>query len=196
VIATIKTHRVVGGEPGVSPAKEGLCELLRYEALAPSEAWERSKFSAETFRSDPARERSWHRDLLHLDNEFFKEKAEAFPVLRFFRELTQHILPKGCQYIRRYGLYASRTKGTWPDKPYVRRLDPAGCKKQQHQADLDIKPLDVGETDRPGVRGRPVDLQPMRILAVITEAEEVRKILRHLAKIGRSPPGFEPASLN
>ena len=37
---------------------------------------------------------------------------------------------------------------------------------------------------------------PMRILAVITEPEEVRKILRHLVKIGRSPPGFDPASLN
>jgi hypothetical protein len=31
---------------------------------------------------------------------------------------------------------------------------------------------------------------PMRILAVITEPEEVRKILLHLVKIGRSPPGF------
>jgi hypothetical protein len=37
---------------------------------------------------------------------------------------------------------------------------------------------------------------PMRILAVITEPEELRKILRHLVKIGRSPPGFDPASLN
>jgi hypothetical protein len=32
---------------------------------------------------------------------------------------------------------------------------------------------------------------PMRILAVITETEEVRKILRHLVKIGRSPPGLD-----
>ena len=32
---------------------------------------------------------------------------------------------------------------------------------------------------------------PMRILAVITEPEEVRKILRHLVKIGRSPPGLD-----
>jgi len=31
----------------------------------------------------------------------------------------------------------------------------------------------------------------MRILAVITEPEEVRKILRHLVKIGRSPPGLD-----
>ncbi len=37
---------------------------------------------------------------------------------------------------------------------------------------------------------------PMRILAIITEPEEVRKILRHLVKIGRSPPGLDLASLN
>jgi hypothetical protein len=37
---------------------------------------------------------------------------------------------------------------------------------------------------------------PMRILALITEPEELRKILRHLVKIGRSPPGFDPALLN
>jgi trimethylamine--corrinoid protein Co-methyltransferase len=33
---------------------------------------------------------------------------------------------------------------------------------------------------------------PMRILAVITEPEEVRKILRHLVKVGRPPPGLDP----
>jgi hypothetical protein len=31
----------------------------------------------------------------------------------------------------------------------------------------------------------------MRILAAISEAEEVRKILRHLVTIGRSPSGFD-----
>ena len=30
----------------------------------------------------------------------------------------------------------------------------------------------------------------MRILTVITDLEEVRKILRHLDKVGRSPPGL------
>jgi hypothetical protein len=67
------------------------------------------------------------------DNEFFKGKTETFPVTQFFLELTQpkvpargHIPPKGCQYIRRYGLYASRSKGKWPDKPHVVRLAPAG----------------------------------------------------------------------
>jgi hypothetical protein len=36
----------------------------------------------------------------------------------------------------------------------------------------------------------------MRVLAVITDQTEVKKILRHLLKIGRPPPGLDPASLN
>jgi hypothetical protein len=32
----------------------------------------------------------------------------------------------------------------------------------------------------------------MRILAVITEPAEVKKILRHLVKVGRPPPGLDP----
>jgi hypothetical protein len=62
------------------------------------------------------------------DNEFFKGKRKAFPVTRFLLELTQHIPPRGLQYIRRYGLYASRTKGKWPEMPHVMRLTPAGWK--------------------------------------------------------------------
>ena len=37
---------------------------------------------------------------------------------------------------------------------------------------------------------------PMRILALITDAAEVKKILRHLIKIGKPPPGLDPDSLN
>jgi len=33
---------------------------------------------------------------------------------------------------------------------------------------------------------------PMQILAVITEPEEVKKILLHLVKVGRPPPGLDP----
>ena len=35
----------------------------------------------------------------------------------------------------------------------------------------------------------------MRVLAVITNAAEVKKILRHLIKIGCPPPGLDPALL-
>ncbi len=33
---------------------------------------------------------------------------------------------------------------------------------------------------------------PMKVIAVITEPEEVKKILRHLVKVGRPPPGLDP----
>ena len=36
----------------------------------------------------------------------------------------------------------------------------------------------------------------MKILAVITDPEEVKKILSHLVKTSKSPPGLDPASLN
>ena len=38
---------------------------------------------------------------------------------------TQHILPREAQYIRRFGLYASRTKATWLDKPSSRMMNPS-----------------------------------------------------------------------
>jgi len=37
---------------------------------------------------------------------------------------------------------------------------------------------------------------PIQILAVITEPAQIRKVLQHLVKIGRSPPGLDPTSLN
>jgi hypothetical protein len=36
----------------------------------------------------------------------------------------------------------------------------------------------------------------MKLIAVITNPAEVAKILRHLIKIGRAPPGLHPNSLN
>jgi hypothetical protein len=146
------------------------------------------------------------------DNEFFAGKTESFALMRFLLELTQHIPPKGCQYIRRYGLYASRTKGKWPDKPQVARLAPAGCKKQQQQPDPEVHPYQaeaacsVSEKESRSTWARliaqvyevdplvcPRCSAPLRILAVITDPAEVKKILRHLVKTGRSPPGLDPS---
>ena len=33
----------------------------------------------------------------------------------------------------------------------------------------------------------------MKVIAVITDPQEVRKILRHLVKVGRRPPGLDPS---
>jgi len=73
------------------------------------------------------------------DNEFFKGKTESFSVTRFLLELIQHVPPRGSQYIRQYGLYASRTKGKWTDIPHVMRLAPAGWKAERLQASESIR---------------------------------------------------------
>ena len=47
-----------------------------------------------------------------------------FDALDFLAELTQHIPPKRLQLIRRYGLYASRTKGRLEQMPWVAQRAP------------------------------------------------------------------------
>jgi hypothetical protein len=36
----------------------------------------------------------------------------------------------------------------------------------------------------------------MKVVAIIQDPREIRDILAHLVKIGRAPPGFDPALLN
>ena len=38
--------------------------------------------------------------------------------------------------------------------------------------------------------------RPMKVIAVITDPAQVLKILRHLIKTGKPPPGLDPASLS
>ena len=94
--------------------------------------------------------------------------------------------------------------------PHVVRLAPAGWKAERLQASESIQPW-VEESAHP-VSDRETRCawarliaqvyeadpltcsrcgSPMRILAVITEPEEVKKILRHLVKLGRPPPGID-----
>ncbi len=61
-------------------------------------------------------------------SEYFKENMHIFDALDFLAELTQHIPPMRLQLIRRYGLYASRTKGRWDRMPYVAERAPAAWK--------------------------------------------------------------------
>ncbi|MQY56963.1 hypothetical protein GH140_02055 [bacterium] len=59
-------------------------------------------------------------------NHYFKENLKLFDAADFIALLTQHLPPKGVQHIRRYGLYSSRSRGKWIDKPYLLRLAPNG----------------------------------------------------------------------
>jgi hypothetical protein len=164
-------------------------------------------------------------------NPYFKENLKLFAVTDFIAELTQHIPPKGTHYIRRYGLYASRSRGTWSRKPHLVRLagpawhaaHPAAvpCDEPAPQS-REVERKTASSTWVRGSRSDPkpeaclsrrrarliakvyeVDpLQcaqcgsPMKILAVIMDPVEVDKILRHLIKTGRAPPGLYSFSEN
>ncbi len=143
-----------------------------------------------------------------------------FDALDFIAELTQHIPPKGVQLIRRYGLYSSRIKGRWSEMVYVVERAPVGWKASREIAvddsgDLGFEPLSASETVEVDVESRKqawarllakiYEVDPfacpkcgseMKVIAIIQETEEIRRILAHLVKIGRSPPGFDPVSLN
>lgn len=155
-------------------------------------------------------------------NEYFKENVHMFDACDFLAELTQHILPKGVQLIRRYGLYSSRTKGAWESMPYVADRAPAGWKSQHKRQTATSELIDCGphedadlSDDSPDTRAyrkawarllsKVYEVDPMvcpkcgsemKVIAVIQEPTEINRILRHLVKQGRPPPGFDPTLLN
>lgn len=151
-------------------------------------------------------------------SEYFKQNVHMFEALDFLAELTQHVPPKRLQLIRRYGLYASRTKGRWEQMPWVAERAPEGW-KAAHQYNaatkvLGCEPLTGGEEEvevnarkRAWARllAKVYEVDPlvcpkcgaeMKVIAIIEDSHEVKRILRHLVKIGRSPPGFDPDRLD
>ena len=57
-----------------------------------------------------------------------------FDALDFVAQLTQHTPPKRLQLIRRFGSYASRTKGRWEQMPWIAERAPE-ARKAAHQSD-------------------------------------------------------------
>ena len=151
-------------------------------------------------------------------SEYFRQNLHMFNALDFLAELTQHIPPKGLQLIRRYGLYASRTKGRWEDMPWVAERAPEGWKAAHRRVgaaeDLGYEALSDGDEEvtvdarkRAWARllAKVYEVEPfvcpkcgaeMKVIAIIEDPDELGRILRHLVKMGRSPPGFDPDRLN
>ena len=157
------------------------------------------------------------RVLFHTSfNEYFKENLKLFEAPEFIALLTQHLPKKGVHHIRRYGLYSSRSRGIWVEKPYVAALAPDGWKQKHLDPTASQDTQDEYEpegticsSDRKAAWARLIAKiyevdplvcgrcgSPMRILAIITDPDEVKKILRHLVKTGKPPPGFDASSLN
>ena len=105
-------------------------------------------------------------------------------------------------------------RGRWDGIPWVAERAPDGWKDSLHNSaaadDLGYKPLsfreeevDIDARKRAWARllAKVYEVDPfvcpkcgaeMKVIAIIEEPDELRRILRHPVKIGRSPPGFDP----
>ena len=149
-------------------------------------------------------------------NPYFHTDSKLFPATEFLLEVLQHLPDAGTRLIRRYGLYSSRSRGTWSRKPYLARLAPEGWQKNHQpqpalrlgtpsQNTLD-QSVSAKESRSAWARllAKVYEVDPlrctrcgsqMRVLSVITDPQQVRRILRHLIKSGAAPPGLDAASL-
>jgi len=120
---------------------------------------------------------------------------------------------QGVRLIHYYGLYASRNRWKWPQWDHIVRHAPRGCKEAHGIGGTDPStqpsspsvPQSSCRSAWARLIAKVYEIDPlictrcsskMRILAVITDPGEVKKILRHLVKMGRPPPGLDPSTLN
>jgi hypothetical protein len=150
-------------------------------------------------------------------NPYFKTNVRLFPALEFLVQLLQHLPEPRTHLVRRYGLYSSRSRGTWSRKPWLVRLAPQGWAQQHAQQpppplrearELDAEPTVSSKESRSAwarLLAKIYDLDrltcsrcgsPMKVLAVITDPPQVRRILLHLIKSGLAPPGLESSALS
>ena len=124
-------------------------------------------------------------------------------------EVLQHLPDTGTRLIRRYGLYSSRSRGTWSRKPHLARLAPAGWQKD-HQGQPALRlgtpsqdTLDQSVSAKESrsawarllakvyeldVIACPKCASRIEVIAVILDPAEIRKIISCLARHGRGPP--------
>ena len=147
-------------------------------------------------------------------SDYFRTDSKIFAPTAFLAEVLQHLPDSRNRLIRCYGLYSPRAGGTWSRMPSLLRLAAEGWQRdhaprpaahigQQHDDGCVSAQQSRGAWARLIKKLYEVDpltcprcAQPMRVLAVITDPPQVLKILRHLIKIAKPPPGLDPAALN
>lgn len=132
-------------------------------------------------------------------NDYWKENIKLFKVNDFIAELTQHIPPKHKHLIRYYGLYSSRTKGKAnKDCSLAKFRCNATPKKKpsQEPETIDSNSNKASRLSWARLIQKVYEVDPlicekcgheMKIVAVITNSHEVRKILECL-KRNNAPP--------
>ena len=141
----------------------------------------------------------------------WKGEVRHFDSLDFIAQVTLHIPPKGKHLIRRYGVYSSRGRGTWKDRPALRTRAPErwyGCAQfpavEPESVEVDTtadEGVEVGAAARKKAWARLLakvyEVDPflcpecggkMAVIAVIQDPAEIRGIIACLAVKGRGPP--------
>ena len=132
-------------------------------------------------------------------SDYFRTDSKIFAPTAFLAEVLQHLPDARNRLIRSCGLHSSRARGTWSHTPYLLSLAPEGWRHDHPpQPTLRIAPPDEQQGDCSVAASQSCSRcgQPMKVLAVITDSQQVLKLLRHIVKIDKPPPDLDPASLN
>jgi DNA-directed RNA polymerase subunit RPC12/RpoP len=139
---------------------------------------------------------------------YFKGRQRRYSSLDFIAQVTLHIPPRGKHLMRRYGLYSSRGRGTWKERPAIRSHAPASWygRKAADDPVLPDAPKDqeVGVISRRKAWARllakihELDVMAcprcgsrMAVLAVIVDPAQIRKIIACLQRHDRGPPPLD-----
>jgi hypothetical protein len=131
-------------------------------------------------------------------NVYWKENIKLFKANDFIAELTQHIPPKHKHLIRYYGLYSSRTKGKAHKDCSLAKFRCHAAPKKKPSQEHETETI-AHKASRPSwarLIQKVYEVDPlicekcgheMKVIAVITNSHEVRKILECL-KRNNAPP--------
>jgi hypothetical protein len=134
-------------------------------------------------------------------NEYFKENVKLFNVLDFIADLTIHIPPKGKHLIRYYGLYSSRSKGKNKENGINDKFGVKAHEVDDNQSSDEMTNVESVSSKKSKqtwakLIQRVYEIDPlvcpkcqseMKVIAVITEYDDIQKILACLKK-NKSPP--------
>jgi hypothetical protein len=101
---------------------------------------------------------------------YFKGKERHFSCLDFIAQQTLHIPPRGRHLLRRYGLYSSRGRGTWKDRPALASRAPQNWYGRQA-----VQPPAAGQpTEVHAVNASERSKAWARLLAMIYDVDPLR----------------------
>ena len=133
-------------------------------------------------------------------NEYFKENVKLFNVLDFIADLTIHIPPKGKHLIRYYGLYSSRSKGKNKENGINDKFGVKAHEVDDNQSSDEMTNVESVSSKKSKqtwakLIQRVYEIDPlvcpkcqseMKVIAVITEYDDIQKIIACLKK-NKSP---------